>query len=122
MTAKQERALAALLTASSVMEAAAEAKVSYASLRRWLSEDEEFRAEYAAMLRELVENAATQARQGMTEAVSVLREIMADVEVAPNARVAAARTVLESGGRLVELQSLEGRMAELERLVLEDRP
>lgn len=121
MTGRKKKALAALLTASTVQTAAAQAKVPYSSVRRWLTSDKEFRAEYDAMLRELVESAATQARQGMTEAVSVLREIMADVEAAPNVKVQAARTILDSGGRLLELQSLEGRMAELERLVLEDK-
>ena len=121
MTARQKRALAALLTSTTIQEAAAQAKVPYSSVRRWLAEDKEFRAEYEAVLREITESAATQARQGMTEAVSVLREIMADVEAAPNVKVQAARTILDSGGRLLELQSLEGRMAELERLVLEDK-
>ena len=121
LTGRKKKALAALLTASTVQTAAAQAKVPYSSVRRWLTSDKEFRAEYDAMLRELVESAATQARQGMTEAVSVLREIMADVEAAPNVKVQAARTILDSGGRLLELQSLEGRMAELERLVLEDK-
>jgi hypothetical protein len=78
-------------------------------------------AAYADALRELVESAATQARQGMTEAVGVLREIMADVEAAPNARVAAARTVIDGGTRLIEMQSYETRIAELERVLLEEK-
>lgn len=121
MTARQKRALVGLLTASTLREAAAQAKVSYPTLRRWLAEDKEFRAEYADALRELVESAAAQARQGMTEAVGVLREIMADVEAAPNARVAAARTVIDGGTRLIEMQSYETRIAELERVLLEEK-
>lgn len=120
MTAKKKRALAALLTASTIQEAAAQAKVSYPTLRRWLKSDEEFRGEYEAVLREATEGAAAQARQGMGEAIVTLREIMGDTKAAPNARVSAARTLLESGGRLLELHDLEGRMAELERL-MEDR-
>ena len=114
MTAKQKRALAALLTASTVQEAATEAKVSYATLRRWLTDDKEFRAEYDTVLRELVESAATQARQGMTEAVSVLREIMADDEAAPNARVTAARVIIDSGLRIVEVTDIINRWEALE--------
>ena len=121
MTARQKKTLACLLAASTVREAAAQAKVSYPTLRRWLKSDEEFRGEYEAVLREATEGAAAQARQGMGEAIVTLREIMGDTKAAPNARVSAARTLLESGGRLLELQELEGRMRELERLVLEDK-
>ena len=121
MTAKQKRALACLLTASTVQEAARDAKVSYATLRRWLSSDPEFRREYSRALEELVESAAAQARQGMTEAVAVLREIMADIEAQPNTRVAAARTVIDSGSRLIEMQSYETRIAERERVLLEEK-
>ena len=121
MTARQKKTLACLLAASTVREAAAQAKVPYSSVRRWLAEDKEFRAEYEAVLREITAGAAAQARQGMGEAIVTLREIMGDTKATANARVSAARTLLESGGRLLELQSLEGRMAELERLVLEDK-
>ena len=120
MTAKQKRALACLLTAPTVQAAAMEAKISYPTLRRWLSNDTEFRKEYSSALQELVESAATQARQGMSEAVAVLREVMADTEAAPNARVAAARTVIDGGARLIEMQSYETRIAELERVLLEE--
>lgn len=114
MTAKQKRALAALLTASTVQEAATEAKVSYATLRRWLTDDKEFRAEYDAVLRELVEGAAAKARQGMTEAVGVLREIMADDEAAPNARVQAARATIDCGLKIVEISDIINRLEALE--------
>ena len=114
MTAKQKRALAALLTASTVQEAAVEAKVSYATLRRWLTDDKEFLAEYETVLQELVESAAAKARQGMTEAVGVLREIMADDEVAPNARVQAARATIDCGLKIVEISDIIGRLEVLE--------
>ena len=121
MTAKKKRALAALLTACTVQEAARRAKVSYATLRRWLSSDSEFRREYSAALQELVEGAAVQARASMGEAVAVLREVMVDTEAAPNTRVAAARTIIDSGARLIEMQSYETRIAELERVLLEEK-
>ena len=121
MTAKQKRALACLLTAPTVQAAAAQAKVPYSSVRRWLAENKEFRAEYEAVLREITEGAAAQARQGMGEAIVTLREIMGDTKAAPNARVSAARTLLESGTRLIEMQSYETRIAELERVLLEEK-
>ncbi len=90
-------------------------------MRRWLSDDKDFRSAYNSAMQELVESAAAQARAGMTEAVAVLREVMADVETAPNTRVAAARTVIDSGARLVEMQSYESRISELERVLLEEK-
>jgi len=115
MTGKQKKALAALLSASTKQEAARAAGVSYATLRRWLSEDADFQQAYNDELQGIVERAAVQARQGMTEAVTALREIVADGEAAQNTKVAAARTILESGAKLIEMQSFEARLAALEK-------
>jgi hypothetical protein len=57
----------------------------------------------------------------MGEAVAVLREVMSDAEAAPGARVTAARTVIDGGARLVEMASYEARIAELERVLLEEK-
>lgn len=114
MTAKQRRALGALLTASTVQEAAKEANISYSTLRRWLASDADFRREYNGELQSIIESAAVRARQGMGEAVETLREIVTDREAAQNTRVAAARTILESGGRLIEMQTIEARLSALE--------
>jgi len=120
MTGKQKKALAALLSASTKQEAARAAGISYATLRRWLAQDTEFRQAYNEELQSVVERAAIQARQGMTEAVSALREIVTDGEAAQNARVSAARAILESGAKLVEIADFEARLAALETQMKED--
>ena len=117
MTGKQKRAIAALLSASTVREAATTAGISYATLRRWIAEDDAFRQEYNTELQSIIERAAAQARQGMIEAVIVLRGIAADGEAPLNVRVSAARVLMENGPKLVEMQDFEARLTELEKRI-----
>lgn len=114
MDSRKKKALAALLSASTKQEAASAAGISYATLRRWIMEDADFRREYDAELQGIIESAAAQARQGIAEAVTTLREIMNDAEAAQNVKVTAARVILESGTRLIEMQAFESRLAALE--------
>ncbi len=114
MTGKQKKALAALLSASTVRDAAAAAGISYATLRRWIAEDSEFRREYKSELQSIVESAAAQARQGMGEALKVLRSIANDEEAPSNARVSAAKVLVENGPKIIEVQDFEARIERLE--------
>ena len=50
MTARQKRALVALLSAPTKREAAEIAGISYPTLRRWITQDADFRREYEAEL------------------------------------------------------------------------
>ena len=115
MTAKQKKALAALITAPTVAAAAEQAGIGYATLRRWLKEDEAFRHEYERELAGLVTEAATKAKQSMTPALSVLREIVEDEDGPAAVRVSAARSLLEYGLKLVELADLTARLDALEK-------
>ena len=117
MNGKQKKAIAALLSASTVREAATAAGISYATLRRWIAEDATFRQEYNAELQSIIESAAAQARQGMGEAVGVLRRIVADGEAPLNVRVSAARVLMENGPKLVEMQDFDARLTELEKRI-----
>ena len=120
MTTRQKKTLGALLNAPTMRAAASSAGISYATLRRWIREDAEFREAYNTELSALVENAANQARQGMTEAIEVLREITTDMFTSQSVRVAACKVLLESGSRFIEMQSYETRIAELERMISEN--
>ena len=116
MTGKQRKALAALLTAPTMRAAAAQASVSYATLRRWMGQDTAFREEYEAELTQLVQAATTQARQGMGEAVQTLREIVTDADSPGAVRVQAARAILDSGVKLIELSDILRRLEALEHV------
>ena len=114
MTAKQKKALAALITAPTVAAAAAQAGIGYATLRRWLKDDEDFRREYERELAGLVTDAAARAKQSMVPAVLVLRKILAHGS-SETARITAARSLLEYGLKLVELADLTARLDALEK-------
>lgn len=97
------------------MAAAAEAAgVGYSTLRRWMKEDTDFRAEYDSMMISLVEDAALQARQSMTPAVTALREIVDDDSVNGAVRVQAARSLLEYGLKITERVDVLERLDALE--------
>ena len=114
MTNRQQRALAALIRAPTTREAAASAEVGYSTLRRWLSEDQEFREAYRAELSQLVEEAARSVRAGMGEASQTLREVAQNKEAPASARVQAAKAILDSGVRIVEIADILERLEALE--------
>jgi hypothetical protein len=77
LTRKQEQAIAALLSEPTVEEAAAEAGVGYATLRRWLK-DSEFISAYRQARREVVESAMDRIRAASAQAVDTLLEVAKD--------------------------------------------
>ena len=120
MTDRQRKALAALVRAPTMKAAAKSAGVNYSTMRKWISHDEEFKRAYYAELAALVDDASLQVRQAMSEAVSTLREIAHGGELESN-RLSAARSILSDGAKLIELQTLEHRITELERILTEEK-
>lgn len=114
MTDKQKKALAALLTASTVNAAAQTAEVGYSTLRRWLKEDDAFRRAYQEALAALLEDAAVQAKMSLSPALSTLREIVEDQSSAVPVRVQAARALLDYGLKLTEIMDVLERLEALE--------
>ena len=72
MTARQQKALAALLSTSSKAAAARAAGISDRTLRDYLA-DPTFRAEYEKAFKDMVEDATKQAKQSLSPALSTLR-------------------------------------------------
>lgn len=102
LTAKQAKALAALLVEPTKEKAAAAAGIGVTTLKRYLAE-QEFQSEYKKALSELVEDAAAQAKISLSPALTCLREIVEDGEQGATARIQAARSLLEYGLRLTEI-------------------
>ncbi|HXG89540.1 MAG TPA: hypothetical protein VNJ02_14520 [Vicinamibacterales bacterium] len=92
--ALRERAIVALLTASSIKHAATRAGVNEKTLREWLKCDVEFRAAFDAAHRAAFEEAKDQIRVLATRAVATLGELL-DAKVPPAIRFAAARDLLD---------------------------
>lgn len=114
MTNRQQRALAALIRAPTTREAAAEAKIGYSTLRKWMASDDDFRKAYSAELAQLTEEAGRSVRAGMTDAAEALRRIATDPDAPSSARVAAAKAILDSGLRIVEITDVISRLEALE--------
>lgn len=113
MTTKQTRALQALLTSPTQAAAAEAAGIGLTTLKRYLNDDE-FQREYQRAVSGLIGEAATQAKQSLSPALSTLREIMRDGGQNGQTRVSAARSILEYGLKLTEQADILTRLTELE--------
>jgi hypothetical protein len=113
LSRKQEQALTALLLCPSITEAAAQCEVADVTLRRWLKQAG-FQAAYLAARREVVKQALTQVQQACGLAVTTLTAVMQDGESPASAKVSAAKAILETAVKAVELEDLEARITALE--------
>jgi hypothetical protein len=112
---KQERAIAALLAAPSVTAAAQQIEVNENTLLRWLK-DAAFQSAYRDARRAVVQHAIAQVQRATGEAVETLRNVMQDLEAPASARVSAAKAMLETALKGIEIDDLAARMAVLEAL------
>ena len=111
---KQEQCIAALLACSSIIEAAQHCGVAEVTMHRWLRQ-ESFQAAYRDSRRQVMQHAIAQIQQITSEAVETLRAVMKDPDAPASAKVSAARTVIESALRAVELEDISVRLEALER-------
>ncbi len=113
LTPKQNKVLAALLTSPSKAAAAQAAGISPRTLRDYLA-DPVFQAEYRRAFAGLVEDATRQVQQAISPALSTLREIVESGDENAQARILAARTILEYSMKLTEQTDILVRLEELE--------
>lgn len=117
MTAKHEKLLAALLCTPTIQAAAKGAGISESTALRYLKENE-FAGAYRDARREVVSHAVTQLQSACGEAVATLREVAGDSEAPAGSRVAAARSILETSLRAIELDDISARVEALESLMV----
>src|SRR5262249_37874947 len=110
---KQERAMTALLSCASILDAARQSGVAEVTLYRWLK-DIAFQAAYREARRAVVQHAIAQVQRATGEAVETLRTVMQDPEAPASARVSAAKAMLETAVKGIEMDDLEARIAALE--------
>lgn len=118
LTRKQDQAIAALLTCPSILDAARHSGVAEVTLYRWLKL-EGFQTGYRDARRQVVQQAIVQVQQATGEAVETLRAVMQDPNAPASAKVSAAKTILETALRGVELEDLAVRIAALEAMAQE---
>lgn len=114
LSPQQSKAIAALLTASSIGQAANDVGVTQRTLFRWLA-DPAFDAAYKAAKREAVGQAIARLQQLSGAAVLVLATVMADKQSPASSRVAAASKILDTAIKVVELEEIEARLTALEQ-------
>ena len=115
LSAKQEKALAALLQHGSVRGAAGALGVSEVTVFRYL-QGAEFQRQYRAARAQMVETALAMMQRLCEGAVHTLAAVMKDADAPASARVAAARTVLETSMKAVEMEELIERVERLEQV------
>ena len=117
---KKDAAILALVTEPTIADAAKKAGISHATLHRWL-QIKDFKDAYREAKREVVSAAIARLQRTATEAVDALRDVMNDAESPANARVSAARAILELAIKAIELEDLEARVEQLEALLQKER-
>ncbi len=114
MTPRKEKALQALLVCRTRAEAAQAAGIGESTLRTYF-QDPEFTERYEAAFAGMVRDAAQQAKQTLSPALSTLREIMEDGTEQTQARITAARSILEYSLKLTEQADILEQLRALER-------
>jgi len=116
LSRKKDQAVMALITEPTMKAAADKIGITPRTLYKWLKMPE-FRSAYMAAKREAVTVAVARLQQAAAEAVEALRSIMNDPKKPASARVSAARAILEMAIKAIEIEDLEVRIEELERLI-----
>jgi hypothetical protein len=111
--AVREAAIRALLTAKSIQCAAKQCSVNERTLRRWLTEDAVFMAEYDHA-RQALHRAGMARVQALTgKSVETLEELL-DAKEFPAVRLGAARTVVELGIHQHDTEIILRKLEDLE--------
>jgi hypothetical protein len=114
---RQRKAIAALMAARSVPEAAQAASVGERTLYRWLADDDVFRAALTAAEDRAIDTAARRLVQAAGDSVDVLITIRDDPEAPAAVRGRMAQILLDNLLRLRELRDVEARLSALEATI-----
>jgi len=113
LSRKQETLISALLLAPTLADAAHTTGIGEVTAWRWLKEPT-FQGAYREARRAVVTQAIAQVQRATGEAVETLRSVMQDKDAPASAKVSAAKAILDTAIKAVELEDLEARIAALE--------
>jgi len=116
LSRNKERAIAALLANPSIPNSAKAVGISEKTLWRWMKLPE-FETAYREARREVVRHAVVTVQASMSEAVQTLRAIINNNEAPASSRVSAARAIIDTGLKAVEIEDLEERISVIERKI-----
>lgn len=114
MTPNKEKLLAALLTSRSKKEAAAAAGIAERTMRTYF-EGPEFCQRYREAFAGVIEDATRQAQALLMPALSTLQTVMKDEEIPAQARITAAKSIIDYSLKLTEQADILEQLRELER-------
>jgi hypothetical protein len=113
LTARQQRAISALLKEPTVAKAAAAAGIGETTLFRWLNEPR-FSAVYRDARAKVTETTLAALQAASSEAVETLRDVLKSELARPGEKVSAARSILEFSFKAREQCEFEQRLKALE--------
>lgn len=113
LTPKQLFGIEALLSTRTIEEAAKKAKVSPATLYRWL-QTEAFKTAYRDSKARILNHSMTRLQSATTNAVDTLIEIAADKDVSPQTRITASKAILNFSLKAFENEQLIAPIEALE--------
>ena len=113
LTPRQERAIAALLSETTVTSAAEKVGVSEVTLHRWLRQ-KDFKTAFRASRREVVEKATAQIQQASWAAGTTLIKLLG--AGSDSVRLRAAMAILDHANKGVEMLDFDERLVNLEKL------
>jgi len=120
ITAKQEKAIAALIAEQTIRDAAARSGITEQTLFRWLK-DKNFNAEYMRARRDAVQQAVARMQSATCEAVETLRAVMNDCKARGSERVSAAKAIIDFAYKGIDLEDFAARLSAIEAAV-KDKP
>lgn len=116
---RQDKFLKALLEAGSIDEACKKANINRTTGYKYLK-DQLFMDEYRKIRREAMQQVTARLQKVSEQAVSVLQAIMLDEGNSANARVQAAKNVLDVAYRSLELDDVQERIERIEKVLSDD--
>lgn len=114
LSPKKTRALNALIEENTIKDAAQAIGIGETTIFRYL-QDEDFQKAYRSAKRRIVEHTITRLQNATTEAVDTLLSIMKDNNIPASPRVTAARTIINTAIKAVEIEDMLVRLEEIER-------
>jgi hypothetical protein len=120
LSAKQEEAILALLAHQGVDKAAEVVGIAPRTLYRWMNEPL-FDKAYRKARRAAFGQGASRLQHAAGAAVSTVLKVMLDQHTQPSTKLRAADLVLTHGAKAIEIEDIEARVAELERVAEETK-